>query len=333
MKDKVALVVLNWNGERLLNQLLKNWIDCSGEASIYLVDNASTDQSLNYVQQNFPSVKIIAHDQNYGFCEGYNRALRQIDAKYYVLLNSDVELSPQWLSPILDLLENDACIAACQPKILDYKRRDTFEYAGAAGGMLDRYGYPFCRGRVFEKIEPDIGQYNENCSVAWASGACMMIRADLFQKVGGFDPDFFAHMEEIDLCWRLLNKGYQIYYCAKSHVYHMGGSTLHKSNPHKTFLNFRNNLWMLHKNLPQASLFYTIFLRLVLDGISAMKFLISSKDGWQHLVAILKAHFTYYAGLKNIHQKRLSQYPQGIRSLPAVISKQSIVWQHFIKRN
>ena len=302
-KIKTAVVVLNWNGKAWLEKFLANLVKHSQEATVFVADNASTDDSVDFVKSNFPSVKIIINASNGGYAKGYNDPLKQIDAEYCVLINSDIEVTEDWLSPIIDLMDSDNKIAACQPKVLDYNNRSKFEYAGASGGFIDNLGYPFCRGRIFDDIEQDSGQYNDAIEVFWATGACLFVRASRFNTIGGLDEDFFAHQEEIDLCWRLKNKGYKIMVQPKSVVYHVGGGTLNADSPFKTHLNFRNNLFMLFKNLPTSSLFTTIPTRLVLDGVAALTFLKKEK-GLEHVLAIAKAHFAFYFEIPNLIAKR-----------------------------
>ncbi len=302
-KIKTAVVVLNWNGKAWLEKFLANLVKHSQESTVFVADNASTDDSVDFVKSNFPSVKIIINASNGGYAKGYNDALKQIDAEYFVLINSDIEVTEDWLSPIIDLMDSDKKIAACQPKLLDYKKRNTFEYAGASGGFIDNLGYPFCRGRIFDDIEEDKGQYNDAIEVFWATGACLFVRSSHYNEVGSLDEDFFAHQEEIDLCWRLKNKGYKIMVQPKSVVYHVGGGTLNAGSPFKTHLNFRNNLFMLFKNLPTFSLFTTIPTRLLLDGVAALTFLNKPK-GLKHVLAIAKAHFTFYFEIPKLIAKR-----------------------------
>ena len=271
---KVSVVILNWNGVEMLRTFLPSVLVCSSghEVEICVADNGSTDNSCEMLKEEFPTVRLIQLDDNYGFAEGYNRALSQVEAEYVVLLNSDVEVTPDWLEPLVSFMDEHPEVAACQPKILSQKNRSYFEYAGAAGGYIDYLGYPFCRGRIFEKVEKDDGQYNTNRSVFWATGAALMIRQDIYDRVGGLDGRFFAHMEEIDLCWRLRSRGYGIFCIPGSTVFHVGGATLKKENPRKTFLNFRNNLLMLYKNLPQKELKSVMRKRAVLDFIAASFF-------------------------------------------------------------
>lgn len=320
---KIAVVILNWNGAQLLEQFLPSVVAYSEEAHVYVADNASTDHSLSIIESKFPQVTIIKNDKNYGFAQGYNVALQQVEEPYYALVNSDIEVTPNWLTPILSLFDSEPNVGIIQPKILDFKNKEYFEYAGAAGGYIDRFGYPYCRGRIFDTIEKDNGQYNDPCDIFWASGACLFVRKEIFQKLNGFDDDFFAHQEEIDLCWRAFNLGYQAKYSPDSVVYHVGGATLNKSNPKKTFLNFRNSLLMLTKNLPENQLFPIILARLFLDGLAGIQFILKGK--FSHCGAIIKAHFAYYAlinrNLKKRSQKQSRKYYQ----------TGSIVYRYFVK--
>jgi GT2 family glycosyltransferase len=300
--DKVAIVILNYNGKNHLEKFLPSVVANSPGASIYIADNASTDDSVSFLEKNFPAIHLIRIPANYGYSKGYNVALQSVKSQYYILLNSDVEVKSGWLEPLIRLMDSDEKIAACQPKIKSYLKKNEFEYAGAAGGFIDRLGYPFCRGRIFDSVEEDRGQYDTSSEIFWASGACLAIRVDLFHRLGGFDDDFFAHMEEIDLCWRLQSAGYKIFYCAESTVYHLGGGTLSKANPRKTYLNFRNNLSLLYKNYPAGYLYPVIFLRLMLDGLAAVKFLFT--DSFGHFVAVAKAHFSVYGSLSSLRIKR-----------------------------
>ena len=328
--EKIAIIVLNWNGQKFLEQFLPSVIKHSATAQIIVADNQSTDHSISYLKSHFPEVTIIQNPSNEGFAKGYNLALQQVKAEYYVLLNSDVDVTPQWLQPIIALMDLNKNIAACQPKILDYTHPSLFEYAGASGGFIDEYGYPFCRGRLFNHLEEDKNQYNEAIEVFWATGACMFIRSEAFWAVGGFDEDYFAHMEEIDLCWRLKNIGYQIYVEPKSIVYHVGGGTLHKLSSKKTYLNFRNNLTTFTKNAHPHFLFFKILFRMILDGVAAFKFLFEGKG--LHFIAVIKAHGSFYSQLLNTLKKR-----KAIKILPNFkhtefgIFKNSIVYLHFVK--
>ncbi|KIC01146.1 glycosyl transferase family 2 [Flavobacterium sp. JRM] len=300
--DKIAVVILNWNGVKLLEQFLPSVIQFSPEATIYVADNASTDTSITYVKEHFPTVKIVVNTGNHGFAQGYNDALQHIDAEIYALINSDIEVTENWLQPILDTFAKEPKTAIIQPKILDFKNKAFFEYAGAAGGFIDKYGYPFCRGRIFDTIEKDNNQYDDNCELFWASGACFFIRSIVYKELNGFDEGFFAHQEEIDLCWRAINLGHTIKYNSQSVVYHVGGATLQQGNPRKTFLNFRNSLLMLTKNLPKQGFYGIIFARLVLDGIAGVQFFVQGK--FKHTWAIIKAHFSFYSLFSEYYKKR-----------------------------
>ncbi|MDQ4139584.1 MAG: glycosyltransferase family 2 protein [Bacteroidota bacterium] len=325
----VAIVILNWNGQKYLSQFLPSVTAYSAGHFIYVVDNQSTDASVAFIQENYPEIKIIQHPKNLGFCEGYNQALKKITADYFVLLNSDVEVTPGWLEPVINLMENDATIVACQPKIKSYLQRQFFEYAGAGGGLLDRFGYPFCRGRIFNSLEEDFGQYNDIYPVFWATGACMFVRTKIFHQVGGLESAFFAHMEEIDLCWRMQNLGYKVMYCGQSEVFHLGGGTLPTSNPRKTFLNFRNGFALLYKNFPEQGFTLTIISRLFLDWIAALKFLIGGQpaDSW----AVIRAHRAIWQNRTYWKQKRAERPHQATSGLTGWF-KGSIVWEYFIRR-
>ncbi|MGA9638277.1 glycosyltransferase family 2 protein [Flavobacterium sp.] len=320
---KIAVVILNWNGVALLKQFLPSVVAFSQEATVYIADNASTDDSVTYVKSNYPTVQIIQNKGNFGFAKGYNEALQNIEADVYALVNSDIEVTENWLQPIIKTFVNESQTAVIQPKILDFKNKAYFEYAGAAGGFIDQYGYPYCRGRIFETIEKDNGQYNDEKEIFWASGACFFIRSVVYKEMNGFDDDFFAHQEEIDLCWRIYNKGYTIKYNPNSVVYHVGGATLNEENPKKTFLNFRNSLFMLVKNVPKESLFKILFLRLTLDGIAGLKFI--SQGKWKHLWAILRAHFYFYR-LFLVNYKKRSDYQS-----KKYYHQKSIVYNYFIR--
>ena len=287
---------------KLISQFLPSIIANSEEATIYLIDNASTDDSVKLVSQNFPSVTIIKNDDNFGFAKGYNIALEQIEEEYYALVNSDVEVTKDWLKPVISSFDSNNDIGIIQPKILDFKNKEYFEYAGAAGGFIDKYGFPYCRGRIFDTIEKDSGQYNDEAPIFWASGACFFIRKSIYRKLNGFDDDFFAHQEEIDLCWRALNLGFKVRYIPSSVVYHVGGATLNESNPKKTFLNFRNSLLMLTKNLPENKLIPIVFTRLILDGLAGIQFILQGK--FIHCWAIIKAHFHFYHLINKTLKKR-----------------------------
>ncbi|MGE8511648.1 MAG: glycosyltransferase family 2 protein [Chryseobacterium culicis] len=295
MQKKLAVAILNWNGRNWLEKFLPGVVQFSQNADIYVIDNLSTDDSIEFLEKNFPTVNIIKNDENYGFAGGYNEGLKSIKNEYYCLLNSDVEVTENWTAPVLELLENNSSISAIQPKVLSYHNRNYFEFAGAAGGLIDNLGYPYCRGRVFDDLEEDKGQYNDQTEIFWASGCCFFIRSKDFWDQNGFDARFFAHQEEIDLCWRLINAGKKIYYTGKSSVYHVGGGTLNKQSAQKTYLNIRNNLSMMLKNLPFPQLIWLIFFRLCLDSVAGIYF--GLKHGFPHLWAVVRAHFGFYAQL------------------------------------
>ncbi len=325
MGSGASIVILNYNGRHFLEKFLPNVIENSKGYPIWVADNASTDNSLVWLESNFPEINILPISQNLGYAGGYNDALSKIDSEYYILLNSDIEVTENWIEPVLSFMASDKKIAACQPKILAYDLPTHFEYAGAAGGYMDYLGYPFCRGRIFDTREEDKGQYDDEIDVFWATGACLFIRATAFREAKGFDERFFAHMEEIDLCWRLLNAGHRITYSGKSKVYHVGGGTLHKSNPKKTFLNYRNNLIMLFKNLPKGRRWITIFYRLVLDGISSVRFM--ATGAWPDVVAIIRAHWAFYAMIPGlIKNEKRTRYR-------APLYYRSVVWEYFVKQH
>nr|WP_294937182.1 glycosyltransferase family 2 protein [uncultured Flavobacterium sp.] len=321
---KIAVVILNWNGVKLLEQFLPSVIKYSPEATVYVADNASTDHSVAYVKTNFPSVRIIENKGNYGFAKGYNEALQFVEEEIYALVNSDIEVTENWLQPILELFEKEPQTAIIQPKILDFKNKEYFEYAGAAGGFIDKYGFPFCRGRIFDTIEKDHGQYNDTIEIFWASGACFFIRKDVYRELNGFDPLFFAHQEEIDLCWRAFNRNHIAKYCGTSTVYHVGGATLGAENPKKTFLNFRNSLSMLAKNLPKRQLNTVILFRLLLDGIAGIRFLLQGKP--KHTWAVVRSHFSFYFHVIKFLVKR-EQY-----QATDYYRTNSIVYRYFVKK-
>jgi GT2 family glycosyltransferase len=321
--EKIAVVILNWNGVKLLEQFLPSVIQFSPEATVYVADNASTDESVVFIKNNFPTVKIVQNKTNQGFAGGYNDSLQHIDAEIYALVNSDIEVTENWLKPILETFETEPKTAIIQPKILDFKRKEYFEYAGAAGGFIDQFGYPFCRGRIFETLEKDNGQYNDKCEIFWASGACFFIRSAVYKELKGFDQDFFAHQEEIDLCWRAINKGYIIKYNSESMVYHVGGATLQQANPQKTYLNFRNSLLMLTKNLPQDSLLKVLIIRLVLDGIAGIKYIVGGQ--FTHCWAIIRAHFSFYRLFSRNYKKREKN------QVEKYFKTKSIVYGYYVK--
>ena len=317
MMKKIAVVILNWNGKKFLEELLPTLIQHTpSEVDIVVGDNASSDNSVEFLKQSYPQIQIIQNDKNYGFAEGYNKVLDKVYADYFVLLNSDVEVTDNWISPIINMMDADDNIAICQPKLLSYYQRDTFEYAGGAGGYIDKYGYPFCRGRLFTTLEKDNGQYNDVCEIFWATGAAMFVKAKVWKDLGGLDGDFFAHMEEIDFCWRAKNAGYKVYYCPQSVVYHIGGGTLPPSSPFKTFLNFRNNFSLLFKNLQKRQLAYVFPIRILMDWVAALKFLAEKKP--KEFTAVIKAHWNFYRQIpalkhkrKNITQRKVSNIHNG----------------------
>ncbi len=330
--EKIAIVILNFNGVRLFDTFLPSVIRNSAleNVTIYLADNGSTDNSIETIQKKFSSVQIIDLKKNWGFAEGYNRALKEVEADYFVLLNSDVEVTPGWLEKCLKLFRDNKKIAAIQPKILSYERPHLFEYAGAAGGFIDKFGYPFCRGRILNRMEADTGQYNKTGPIFWASGACMFIKAKIFKQAGGLDGDFWAHMEEIDLCWRIKSLGYEIWYQPESVVFHLGGGTLSYGSPKKIYLNFRNNLWMLFKNLPRNQFKRIFFTRMILDGVAAVKFILGlhGKEFW----AVVKAHAAFYKNLPDLIQKRKETQKQVVVKEHREIYPKSIMWKFFLLR-
>mgnify|MGYP001034281586 FL=1 len=321
---KVAIVILNWNGQQLLEQFLPSIVRFSSElAEIYVADNASSDGSIQFVKEHFPSIHIIENTTNGGYAKGYNDALQSIKADLYCLINSDVEVTFGWLKPVLDLFKNEEDTAIIQPKILDYKNKELFEYAGAGGGFIDLYGYPYCRGRLFNYLEKDEGQFDDIIDIFWASGACFFIRSEVYHQLEGFDEDYFAHQEEVDLCWRTRNLGYNIKYVGTSTVYHVGGATLQETNPHKTFLNFRNSLLNVIKNVPKQWFLFVVFSRLILDGVAGLKFLVELRP--IHTWAIVKAHFSVYGNFYRFLKKRRKLQKKYVYNLHT-----SIVWQYFI---
>ncbi|MDD2563145.1 MAG: glycosyltransferase family 2 protein [Salinivirgaceae bacterium] len=323
---KVAIVILNWNGIKHLQQFLPSVVLNleSINSEVWVVDNGSTDNSVEFVKQEFPDVKLLCFDKNYGFTGGYNRALLSIKARYYVILNSDIEVTPNWLNPIIDFMDKEPNVAASAPKLLDWHSKDTFEYAGAAGGFIDHLGYPFCRGRIISKVEKDAGQYDKPISVFWATGAALVIRSEIFHSMGGFDDLFFAHMEEIDLCWRIKNAGYEIYNYPQSAVYHVGGGTLPNNNPHKIYLNYRNNLLLLYKNLPANRVFKVLFYRFFLDMASFGVFLLQGK--FKFAGAVIRSYFDFMKMRKeyDIDRTNLKWHPE--------IYNKSIVFKFFLKK-
>jgi GT2 family glycosyltransferase len=328
-QPKVAIVILNYNTRPLLERFLPGVLATEyGNKEVWVADNASSDDSAEYTKTHFNDVNLIVSDKNLGYAGGYNWALDQIEADYYVLLNSDVQVPVNWLKPLVDMAIADKAIGAIQPKILDAKEPSMFEYAGASGGLLDKWGYPFCRGRIFDTLEEDKGQYNEPMDVFWATGACMFINADLYHKSGGLDADFFAHMEEIDLCWRLQRMGFSIKVQPSSEVFHIGGGTLTEGSDRKYFLNFRNNLYLLAKNLSSPFWLFTILGRMVLDGVSAIKFLLGGQASLFFI--IIKAHFAFWGKFHKIIGKR--RWVKTLGSENVIFYPKSIVWQYFAKK-
>lgn len=328
---KVALVILNWNGVKHLRQFLPSVMSSVYPyLDIILGDNASTDGSVEFIQQEYPSIKIIQNDQNYGFTGGYNRVLAQVEADYFILLNSDVEVSPGWIRPVIDLMESDPLIGAAAPKIRAFNQRSHFEHAGAAGGFLDSYGYPFCQGRMFYEIEEDKGQYQQSKEVFWATGAAMFVKKKCWQEAGGFDERFFAHMEEIDLCWRLKNMGYKVMYCAESEVFHLGGGTLNVENPFKTYLNFRNNLLLLANNLPFWRATFVIIIRFWMDLLALFRFLGEGKrkDAW----AVSRAHQNFFIGLFKKNKTKRPDIKHHASPNEKGMYRGSLVWAFFVKK-
>ncbi len=333
-KDVASIVILNFNGAELLKKYIPSIIqNTPSNINIYVIDNGSTDDSIHVLKQ-FPEIKVIALDKNLGFAEGYNQGLKSIRSKYIALLNSDILVKEDWLSPLVNFMEKNPKVGTCQPKILSLNQPELFEYAGAAGGFIDYMGYPFCRGRIFDEVESDVGQYNARQRTFWASGAAMVVRSDVFEESGGFDADFFAHMEEIDLCWRIQRLGYEIYCMPEKSVYHLGGGTLNYGSPGKTYLNFRNNLIMLLKNLPANQVFKVIIMRMILDGFAGLSFIL--KGQFRHFFAILKAHFTFYSTIGRTLKKRRRFIDKNLKNglegdIHGILQK-SIVWQYFIKK-
>lgn len=331
---RVAIVILNWNGRKMLAEYLPSVLDYSrADADIYVADNASTDDSVDFLQQHYASeVKLIRLEKNWGFAEGYNRALAEIDAEYFVLLNSDVEVTHHWLTPLIEFMDSHEEVAACQPKLLSLTDKDFFEYAGASGGFIDRYGYPFCRGRIFDTLEEDNGQYDYRQEIFWATGACLFIRAKDYADVGGLDARFFAHNEEIDLCWRLRLRGRKIYCIPESVVYHLGGGSLPKSNPMKTFLNFRNNLTMLYKNLPESELRHVMRWRWFLDYLAAWKMLLLDWNVGE-FKAVYRARRAFKSWRKDFSADREQIQQRRAEGTAMGMYAHSILWQYYVKGN
>ena len=331
--NKTAIVILNWNGLGYLKMFLGTVLKYSAghQTEIYVADNLSTDGSPDWVADNFNDIKLIRLDRNHGFAGGYNLALNQIDARYFVLLNSDIEVTEGWLQPLVSFMETNPDVASCQPKIKSYSRRDHFEHAGAAGGFIDKYGYPFCRGRIFNIVEKDTGQYDSATDIFWSTGACMIVRADAWRKCGGFDSSFFAHMEEIDLCWRFSKAGYRVSYHPGSVIYHVGGGALPYNSPFKTYLNFRNSLFLLYKNLPDKNLYRILFIRKLLDGVAAIWFLLNGS--FESVRSVWRAHMDYYKSKSELKEKRKMVKKLETGYFPSLILNKSIVFEFYAKGN
>lgn len=329
---KLSIVILNWNGSHHLQRFLPSVVKYSNYdwVEIVVADNHSDDKSLEVVKEEFPCVKFLLLDQNYGFAEGYNQALRNNEAEYILLLNSDVEVTENWLKPMIQIMDLNPLIAACQPKIMQLDQPELFEYAGASGGFIDHFGYPFCRGRMVNFQEHDHGQYDQPISVFWASGAAMLIRGKLWHEFGGFDADFWAHMEEIDLCWRMKNQGYKIVVCPDSKVFHLGGGTLSYGSPQKIYLNFRNNLFLLYKNIPKGKLYKTLFLRMMLDGVAALQFLATGQI--KAFGKVFTAHIDFYKSLGKLRKKRKDLLLKTEVTDHPEIYKGSLIFDFFIAK-
>lgn len=328
---KTAVVILNWNGVEFLKQFLPVLIENTPDATLVVVDNDSTDDSVHYIRTHQPAIRLVKNTENGGFAKGYNDGLAALKGEFehYVLLNSDIEVTPGWLAPLIDKLNSSPHIAGVQPKVLSYHRRNYFEHAGASGGYLDRNFFPFCRGRILDEVELDAGQYDSETEIFWATGACMAVKAEIFHKLGGLDEAFFAHMEEIDFCWRAKSKGHSFFVIPSSTVYHVGGGTLNYHSPKKTYLNFRNSLFMIHKNY-QGYLLPKIVYRMALDGLAGVKFLAGLQ--FQHFISILKAHFSYYKHLPYLSKKRRILKKERGTFNPKGRYKASILWAFYFKR-
>jgi GT2 family glycosyltransferase len=330
---ETAIVILNFNGIDYLKKFLGNVIKHSSDTNIkiYIADNGSSDGSPEWVADNFSEVTLIRFEKNHGFAEGYNLALDHIESEYYVLLNSDIEVTEGWLQPLISFLEKNPDVASCQPKILSFDRKNFFEYAGAAGGFIDRLGYPLCRGRIFNRVEEDKGQYDSQVDIFWSTGACMAVRADVWKKTGGFDPGFFAHMEEIDLCWRFHKRGLRVAFIPSSKIYHVGGGALPYNSPFKTYLNFRNSLFLLYRNLPEKNFRKRMFIRKVMDGIAAIFFL--CKGQLRSVVSVLKAHIDFYKKTRQLKTQRNLILTLGNKEPEDLILNKSVVFEFYIKQN
>ena len=328
---KVAVVILNWNGEKLLAEFLPSVVNSIPEyTEVIIADNASSDGSVDFIKNNYPDLKIIQNATNGGFAKGYNNALKEVQNEYLVLLNSDIETPNNWVEPVIEFMEANNSVGVAMPKILQYQKKTHFEYAGAGGGFIDKWGFPFCRGRIFNELEEDKGQYDQNTPVFWATGACMFIRNELFKQLNGFDEFFFAHMEEIDLCWRIQRAGFDVYSIGASTVFHLGGGTLNKLSPQKTYLNFRNNLLLLVKNHPNRLFYVRLFQKLIFDGVAGAKFLL--EGNFNHTLAVIKAHFSFYKVLpKYLKIRKQLQKDLKNEHIKGIYAK-SIVIDHFLKK-
>lgn len=330
---RTVIVILNWNGIEYLKLFLGKVVALSlnAETEVCVADNGSTDGSADWIAENFSEVRLIRFDRNLGFAGGYNLAIDQLEAEFFVLINSDIEVTEGWLQPLVKYMEENPDSASCQPKILSSAKKNYYEHAGAAGGFIDKFGYPFCRGRILNITEKDEGQYDNQADVFWSSGACMIIRSTAWKKCGGFDSAFFAHMEEIDLCWRLHRAGYRVGFTPDSKVYHIGGGSLSYDSPFKIYLNFRNSLFMLYKNLEDNKLFYILFLRRILDGLAAIMFLLTGK--FTYFSSVLKAHVQYYKCRGELKKKRQAVKELGNGGTYGLILNKSIVLEFYIKGN
>jgi len=324
---QLSIVILNWNGKNYLQEFLPSVLKHSNNTEIIVADNASSDDSIAFLKENYPQIRIIQNDSNGGFAKGYNDALKLVDSEFYLLLNSDIEVTNNWLDPLMDVMKNSN-IGGCQPKVLSFHDQSTFEHAGASGGFLDRNYYPFCRGRIVDKFEEDRGQYNDETEVFWATGAAFLIRSELYHKLGGFDEDFFAHMEEIDLCWRAKKMGYSFMVSPKSVVYHVGGGTLPYTSPTKTYLNFRNSLYMIVKNHP-GWLAPKLFYRLILDGVAGVRFLFIGE--FKLLWALIRAHLGMYKRISSLLKKRKNIKTTVSNPNPIGMYYGSIIWARYFK--
>lgn len=323
-----AVVILNFDGQKWLNKFLPTFIKFSTNADLVVIDNGSNDNSVDFIKKEYPKIKLIQLKENLGFAGGYNEGLKNLNHSYFIIVNSDIEVTENWIEPNIKILESDKNIVAVQPKIKSYYEKNKFEHAGAAGGWIDKLCFPFCRGRIIDTLETDNNNYNDTCEIFWASGACLFVKANEFIELGGFDSSFFAHMEEIDLCWRWKNNGKSIIYNGASTVYHVGGGTLNYNSPHKVYLNHRNNLYMIHKNYKSNTPFvFIIFIRLLLDGVASLKYTISGKPNF--IISILKAHYSYYINIRNLNKFRKNNRLQNFKKMKGVLNS-SIIWDYYV---